>query len=72
MPFLGAMAGTEGQHLRMETMQAQLFGEHPGQQIEYSVYLPDFGNWQQPSKNDKEAGTTGLSEPITALWVYIS
>ncbi|MEV6896527.1 hypothetical protein [Amycolatopsis sp. NPDC051372] len=36
------------------------------------MYLPDFGGWQRPGKNGQEAGTTGLSEPITALWVSSS
>ncbi|MEV0068551.1 MULTISPECIES: hypothetical protein [unclassified Amycolatopsis] len=51
--------------------RVELFGNQPGQQIEYSAYLPDFGGWQQSGKNRQEAGTTWPSEPITALWVSL-
>jgi hypothetical protein len=57
----------------MEDMEARLYNTtEPNRTIEYNVYLPNNGGWQNVSRNGQEAGTTGLGWPITALWVYVA
>ncbi|HJP74226.1 MAG TPA: hypothetical protein VJ914_08160 [Pseudonocardiaceae bacterium] len=69
----GAVAGTVGHDLRMEALRAWITGGNPNNDfIVYNVYLPDEGGWQYRSENGQVAGTTGLSEPITALWIDIT
>lgn len=71
--YNGAMAGTVGSALRMEAFRAWLVGSSPDHHINYNVYLPDFNGWQRPAAIDGQvAGTTGASEPITALWINVN
>jgi hypothetical protein len=71
--YNGAVAGTVGSALRMEAFRVWLVGSNNlGLHIVYNVYLPDFNGWQRPAAIDGQvAGTTGASEPITALWINI-
>jgi len=69
MKYNGQMAGTQGQHLRMEAIRMDLYN-NPNK--DFIVYLPDYGGWQYRSENGRQAGTTGVSEPITALSIDIT
>jgi len=72
MKYNGQMAGTQGQHLRIEAITMGLYNNPNKDFIVYNVYLPDYGGWQHRSENGQQAGSTGLSEPITALWIDIT
>jgi len=58
--------------LPADVLTCDLYNNPNNDFIVYSVYLPDYGGWQYRSENGQQAGTTGVSEPITALWIDIT
>ncbi|MCL2826553.1 MAG: hypothetical protein FWD72_04025, partial [Eggerthellaceae bacterium] len=68
----GAVSGTTGQSLRLETLRIHLTGDLASlYDIYYRVHVQNVG-WMGWAKNGEDAGTVGLSLRMEAMQIYLA